>query len=104
MQRMQSVSDLVEENGKTVRENNSSKQHTIPLGTLVEVNCDYIDEHGLRMFVGRYERDCDGTPLYGLTFKTQDDIELYKRAGVNPEVLNMVFCSGFSEDSLIIIR
>lgn len=50
------------ESGKTYREENEAKQHNVPLGTLVEV------EDGLRLFVVAHERDCDGTPLYALSF------------------------------------
>ncbi|MCT4994224.1 hypothetical protein LZK84_16415 [Pseudomonas aeruginosa] len=56
------VSDLVEENGKTVRENNLAKNHNIAIGELVE------NVHsGTRLYVFGYGRDCDGTPLYHLT-------------------------------------
>lgn len=55
-------SEIVEENGKTIRENNMEKTHQIPLGTLVEVS-----ESGIRLFVCSQGRDCDGTPLYGLS-------------------------------------
>lgn len=36
--------------------------HVIPIGTLVEINIDYIDEHKMRMYVIDHQRDCDGTP------------------------------------------
>lgn len=42
-------------------------KHDIPLFTLVEVDCIGINEHGLRLYVQGYSRDCDGTPLYDLT-------------------------------------
>ena len=62
------VSDIVESNGKTNKENNLSTQHTIPLNTLVEISYDseYEDNSektsGLRLFVVNHSRDCDGTP------------------------------------------
>ena len=65
-------SDIVETNGKTIRENNLELQHKIPIGTLVEVKtsewlgdgaCEKIHA---RWFVAMHGRDCDGTPLYGL--------------------------------------
>ena len=62
------VADIVEENGKTIKENNMQKQHSIAIGTLVEVNIDYLEEHGIRLFVCSHDRDCDGTPLYTLSF------------------------------------
>lgn len=66
------VGDLVEANGKTVRENNLAKQHKIPIGTLVELHSGEDDDweyEGMRMYVCGYSRDCDGTPLYGLGSK-----------------------------------
>jgi len=61
------VADVVENNGLTIRENNMKTEHKIPLGSLVEVNIPYIEEHGVRLFVVSHERDCDGTPLYTLS-------------------------------------
>lgn len=62
------VGDLVEANGKTVRENNLNAEHTIPLGAIVEVSAECVTSHRLRMFVVQHSRDCDGTPLYSLSF------------------------------------
>lgn len=64
-----SFSDIVEENGKTIRENNLNRTHTIPLDTLVEINAPYHESHGVRLFVVHHGRDCDGTPLYTLSPK-----------------------------------
>lgn len=63
-------------------------KHTIPIGTLVEIKHDEEFENeknddyrkGIRMFVVRHSFDCDGSPLYDLSFditaaKTIDDIE-----------------------------
>ena len=66
-------SEIVEANGKTIRENNLAKSHTIPLGTLVEVKFDSWFGDGAcwkvhaRLWVVLHQRDCDGTPLYGLS-------------------------------------
>lgn len=73
------VGDLVEQNGKTWKENNLEIQHAIPLGTIVEISYEaYPDEedntNGLRLFVVNHSRDCDGTPLYDLSF----DKNIYK--------------------------
>lgn len=57
---IQFVGDIVEENGKTVKENNLEKVHKFPHGMLVEL------ESGERLYVCDHARDCDGTPLYGL--------------------------------------
>ena len=68
------VSETVEQNGKTIKQNNLEKKHNIELGTLVEITCDDSlhdeeDQHnGLRLFVVQHTRDCDGTPLYSLSF------------------------------------
>lgn len=63
-------------------------KHTIPLGTLVEIkhNDEFDNEKnddyrkGIRMFVVRHSFDCDGSPLYDLSFdikaaETLADIE-----------------------------
>jgi hypothetical protein len=64
--------DIVEENGKTIEQNNLTKSHNIPIGSLVEVKTSEwygkgacIKSHA-RLFVVGHERDCDGTPLYTL--------------------------------------
>ncbi|TLX16393.1 hypothetical protein [Rhizobium sp. MHM7A] len=68
------VADLVEANGKTVRENNQGIPHELPLGALVEITTDCpIGEFGsvykgVRLFVVAHDRDCDGSPLYSLSF------------------------------------
>lgn len=68
------VGDVVETNGKTWKENNLAKEHDIALGTLVEITykSEYEDEeeskYGLRLFVVNHSRDCDGTPLYDMSF------------------------------------
>jgi hypothetical protein len=67
------VADIVEKNGKTIRDNNMDKIHDIPIGTLVEVKYDTWFGEGAcekvhaRLWVVRHTRDCDGTPLYALS-------------------------------------
>lgn len=67
------VADIVEENGKTIRQNNLEKTHDIPIGTLVEVKFDEWHGDGAcekvhaRLWVVSHDRDCDGTPLYSLS-------------------------------------
>jgi hypothetical protein len=74
MTKMMFVADMVEENGKTIRQNNLEKTHLIPLGALVEVSYEDSYEEddektsGIRLFVVNHSRDCDGTPLYDLSF------------------------------------
>ncbi len=66
------VKDIVEENGKTVEENNLDIQHNIPIGSLVEVKYDEWGGNGscikvhARLWVVEHTRDCDGEPLYSL--------------------------------------
>lgn len=73
---IQLVCDLVEKNGKTIRENNLEKSHDIPLYTLVEVVTDDDESNGLRLFVVKHSRDCDGEPLYDLSFEKESQQEL----------------------------
>jgi len=72
------VGDLVEQNGKTIRENNLARTHKIPLGTIVEVEMELystsceerieVDLRGkCRLYVVGHLRDCDGTPLYAVS-------------------------------------
>lgn len=114
------VSNIVEKNGSTVRENNLKAEHKIPLGSLVEVNIPYIEEHGVRLFVVSHERDCDGSPLYTLSFDKNADDKL-KSSKQKMEVESpgsedysiAAYCyniavgsvtTGFGEDSLIVIK
>lgn len=65
--------------GKTYREENEAKVHNIKLGTLVEVELDE-DVHkkpSLRLYVVDHKRDCDGTPLYGLSFDKNWSKDMY---------------------------
>ena len=62
------VGDIVEANGKTWKENNLELKHNIPIGALVEINWDGGEYNGICLFVVEHARDCDGSPLYGLSF------------------------------------
>mgnify|MGYP006895450085 CR=1 FL=1 len=70
------VADIVEKNGKTVRENNSERKHIIPIGSLVEILPDEDEEAGLRLYVVGHSRDCDQTPLYNLSFRKDAQVEM----------------------------
>jgi hypothetical protein len=71
--------DLVEKNGKTIRENNSEKQHECALGDVVEIDFSLhyprdqefgveVNLEGMcRLYIVAHQRDCDGTPLYMLS-------------------------------------
>lgn len=107
------VGDIVEENGKTWKENNLAIEHKIPLGTLCEVNWEGGEYNGIRLFVVRHERDCDGTPLYGLSFNKEqnpprDDVSpvVYTKDPKGAFVyyhLEADILHGISEDSLTVI-
>jgi hypothetical protein len=66
------VSGVKEMNGKTIRQNNLERRHTLPLDTLVELDLVVSYANGtttegrVQMYVFSHDRDCDGTPLYGL--------------------------------------
>ncbi len=56
------IHNLKESNGKTIKENNLEKTHIYKIGQLVET------EEGARLFISKQTRDCDGTPLYSLSY------------------------------------
>jgi hypothetical protein len=92
--------------GKTYREENNSKPHQIPLGTLVEIDFDdsglESPKKGLRLFVVKHYRDCDGTPLYALSFMKDWKPDMY---GESYKILaDAATDSGYSEDSLKVVR
>ena len=79
------IGDITEENGKTIRENNLSIKHKIPIGQLVELRSDSdYGWEGIRLFVTSHTRDCDGTPLYSVGYEKSN------------------FLYGLCEDSLVI--
>jgi len=91
------VHDIIEENGKTIKENNLEKQHNIKIGTLVEISNKVENMAGARLFVVKHTRDCDGTPLYSLSADKEDkDYNIY---GI---VINNHH-GGFCEESLRIV-
>jgi hypothetical protein len=115
MSNVQLVSEIIESNGKTIRQNNMQEQHTIELGTLVEIEAPYLDENGLRVFVVEHNRDCDGTPLYLLSANrnyAQDKQEYEEFKHGYPEGMRLLLqgqlegnrAGNFSSDSLKVIR
>jgi hypothetical protein len=107
--------DVVEGNGKTIRENNLAKKHKLTVDTLVEVKFDKWHGDGCcEKIHGRYwivdcGRDCDGTPLYSLShMKLRTAEELVESMG-RPRgskgfelAVHMVghWHGGFAEDDL----
>lgn len=73
-------SDIIEENGRSIRENNLELTHTIPVGTLVEVTAHVDMANGTKlrgvchMYVWAHTRDCDGTPLYSLSAQSMSGV------------------------------
>lgn len=83
--------NIIESNGKTVKENNLTKSHKIKLGSLVEISVNYLPCHKARLFVVAWTRDCDGTPLYSLAInKDETDFDRFE--------------SGFDDNCLTIIE
>ena len=93
------VADIVNtETGKTAREENEAKQHAIPLGTLVEIiSSDDERFAGVRLYVVHHHRDCDGTPLYAMTFDKTDIVQEH------PNFHNQKWLHGFPQESLHIV-
>lgn len=99
--------DIVEENGRTIRENNMLIGHKIPIGTLVYVKIDTWHGNGAserieaRLFVVEHHRDCDGSPLYGLS-KFNLDAWNYWTKNYENHFARLVseYRHGFTEDDL----
>tara|TARA_R110002020_G_scaffold69395_3_gene180615 strand:- start:32 stop:349 length:318 start_codon:yes stop_codon:yes gene_type:complete len=66
------IADFDSGNGKTYRQMNNEKTHSFGLGVLVEL------DNGVRLFVAKHTRDCDGTLLYSLTPEYNEDTEYLK--------------------------
>ena len=97
------VSDIIEENGKTIRENNLAKKHKIPLYSLVEINVeDGNEDNGVRLFVVNHSRDCDGMPLYNLGMLSDKDRESLDSYG--PHCFPHKWFNGFSKNCLKVIK
>ena len=98
---MNNVADLKDpksDSGRTYREVNSAKKHSIPVGALVEIipwDEDSRKQYGgVRLYVVNHARDCDGTPLYTLNHNSE------KR----PTGFDVYSCTGgYSEDSVKVI-
>ncbi|MFW6046300.1 MAG: hypothetical protein ACOCP4_00655 [Candidatus Woesearchaeota archaeon] len=107
------VGDIIEGNGRTWKQNNFKKPHNIPLGTLVEINNPELEEfHGMRLLVVKHTRDCDGTPLYSLSFdkslinyKPLDPDSNYTPEDKLTEIIDSEkILGGFDEEDLSIIN
>lgn len=79
--------NMLEANGRTIKQNNMERTHGVPLGCLVEL------EEGLRLYVVHHGRDCDGTLLYWLGMRRGDEREDWDQK-----------LGGYSEDDLTIVE
>ena len=89
------IHDLIDPNdpqGRSYKDVNLTKNHNIPVGSLVELDT------GARLFVVYHSRDCDGTPLYNLCLD-KENVE-YDGSGF----FNRKWHNGYSEDSLKIVQ
>lgn len=116
----QIVYEIPGPDGKTDKEINLLMQHNIPLGSLVEVGDDVPEQAGCRLYVVQHNRDCDGTPLYSLSFDKEAGIKLKEhekdqqnnqRTGIDKTVFELSkfkvlgsIESGYPEDCLKIIK
>ncbi len=84
--------DTDDPQGRTIKEVNLDKTHNVPIGSLVEF------EDGCRFWVVHHSRDCDGTPLYCLSWD-RNDLTVEKKGFANRRWVN-----GYSEQSLEVIK
>jgi hypothetical protein len=102
------VSDLVEGNGLTIKQNNMARKHKIPLGSLVFVrHAEWHGDGSYEKLEGRYwvvehERDCDGTPLYAVCRFRRPNLNLFQNESIAKLVYR--YKSGFSEESLTVVE
>lgn len=87
--------------GRTYKQVNAAKQHTIPVGALVELIADpkYPSKwDGVRAFVVHLGRDCDQTPLYYLSMDREDTVPK------DPRFRNPSWQGGWQANALQVIR
>lgn len=94
--------DIVEDNGKTIRENNLEKKHKLKVGDRVRVQVN-DDSDSIMTFVCHLGRDCDGTPLYYTC-----GLAALREIRANPSLFGDIVWrisnrveGGFSEESVI---
>lgn len=102
--------------GLTIKQENALMKHSIPIGTLVRVACEYSPEDGVQAFVVAHTRDCDQTPLYALTANWDDvafflehpdlDISLPAKGELSAigHARSHGRVNGFSEESLVVVN
>lgn len=86
------LQDPSDPSGRSYRQVNAEKKHAIPIGALVEVA-----DTGERLYVMAHHRDCDQTPLYGLT--------MHDYLNETNELIRASRCfGGHGEEGLTVIR
>ena len=98
------IADLIDPDDpqkRTYREINAIKNHSIQVGTMVEVKNRNYDNYPYknypRAFVVHQGRDCDQTPLYSLSL---DPLDTQPK---NQTLNHMTWDSGYSEENLIVV-
>lgn len=119
MPNLKFVHNIVEANGKTIKENNLEKTHSFPISSLVEIDYEGDPRHGIRALVASHDRDFDGSVMYGLTLnsevadkikhlKEMQDIALSLKEVEEYNSLisihEMEIAGGWGEDNLKLIR
>jgi len=100
MAKITMLHDIVEKNGKTIKENNLDKQHNLKIGDLVEIT--FKPYEGVRLFICKLSRDCDGTPLYCLTINLTEFKRQQSEGYSNFYYTS--FYTGFSDSSIKLIK
>ena len=80
---------------------NMKKKHSIPLDTLVEVDCPCSDQHGIRAWVVEHTRDCDQTPLYAIGLQKSQELNAIKQ--FNHSLYRFMIEDGFTQENLKIV-
>ena len=70
--------------GRTYREVNNAKSHKFNIGDLVEVDGE------IRLFIAKLDRDCDGTPVYSLTYEKSLSSMNYWVPGFSEEGMKLI--------------
>lgn len=116
------VHDIVEENGKTIKENNMTKTHKYNVGDLVFVRSSTWHGRGrasvrfeANLWICALTRDCDGTPLYNLSPTHPDDMKtvprmIFENEGVGweakPDIAKSMYYKvegGYPEEMLTLV-
>lgn len=107
-------SSIMEDNGRTIRENNLDKEHLYQIGEVVEVDLDLsrpghddgidINLKGIcTLYVVGHGRDCDGAPLYSISdipVEFPDGTSSFSHEKLVYRTLAKVVEHGYSEEAL----